>query len=237
MDDLWPLAGLRVRSGDLELRYLDDAHLRRARTARGRRASTPRRRCRSPSRGRAAPRPRWRAASSTYQWGRRASASPREAGRSSSPSCAAGEVLGTQSLIGAATSRSRATAETGSWLGLRHQGQGIGTRMRLMILHLFFEGFDGLRATTSAFDDNAASNGVTRRIGYAENGVDVAGPRGDGRRAAIATCWTAPPGTPGRPELRPDVDPRRRRRRAGAARDLAVAPPRRARTARPARGW
>ncbi len=25
MDDLWPLAGLRVRSGDLELRYMDDA--------------------------------------------------------------------------------------------------------------------------------------------------------------------------------------------------------------------
>ena len=25
--DLWPLAGLRVRSGDLELRFLDDEHL------------------------------------------------------------------------------------------------------------------------------------------------------------------------------------------------------------------
>ena len=25
MDDLWPLAALRVRSGDLELRYMDDA--------------------------------------------------------------------------------------------------------------------------------------------------------------------------------------------------------------------
>ena len=83
-----------------------------------------------------------------------------------------GEVLGTQSLMANDFPVTR-TAETGSWLGLRHHGQGVGTRMRLMILHLLFEGFDGLRATTSAFDDNAASNAVTRRIGYAENGVEV----------------------------------------------------------------
>ena len=73
-----------------------------------------------------------------------------------------------------------------------------------MILHLLFEGFDGLRATTSAFDDNAPSNGVTRRIGYAENGVDVLAREGKpvaSRRYVLdRATWDARPA-----ELRPDV--------------------------------
>ena len=63
------------------------------------------------------------------------------------------------------------TAETGSWLGLEHQHGGVGTRMRLMILHLLFEGLDAQHATSSAFVDNPGSSGVSRRIGYRENGV------------------------------------------------------------------
>ena len=76
--------------------------------------------------------------------------------------------------------------------------------MRLMILHLLFEGFDGLRATTSAFDDNTASNGVTRRIGYAENGVEVLAREGKpatSRRYVLdRAAWDARPAS-----LRPDV--------------------------------
>lgn len=60
--------------------------------------------------------------------------------------------------------------ETGSWLGRAHQSQGLGSEMRLAALHLGFDGFGAERATTRAFEDNAASLGVTRRLGYRETG-------------------------------------------------------------------
>lgn len=56
--------------------------------------------------------------------------------------------------------------ETGSWLGREHQGHGIGKEMRLATLQLGFLGFGGRFATTSAFDDNGPSLGVTHRLGY-----------------------------------------------------------------------
>ncbi|GAA4690579.1 Protein N-acetyltransferase, RimJ/RimL family [Promicromonospora umidemergens] len=81
-----------------------------------------------------------------------------------------GEPVGAQS-VGAKGFPVTRSAGTGSWLGLRHHGQGIGKRMRLMALHLLFDGFDAADATTEAFDDNPESNGVTRSLGYAPNGV------------------------------------------------------------------
>lgn len=83
-----------------------------------------------------------------------------------------GEVLGTQGFFGTAYAVRR-TVETGSWLGRRYQGQGIGTRVRQMVLHLLFEGLDAASAETAAYADNAASMGVTRHLGYAENGTVV----------------------------------------------------------------
>jgi RimJ/RimL family protein N-acetyltransferase len=73
--------------------------------------------------------------------------------------------------------------ETGSWLGLAHQGKGIGTEMRIATLHLGFLGFGGRVATTSAFDDNAASQGVTRKLGYRENGASWKQRRGAAARS------------------------------------------------------
>ena len=63
------------------------------------------------------------------------------------------------------------TFETGSWLGRAHQGRGIGTEMRIATLHLGFLGLDASNATTAAFEDNAPSMGVTRKLGYEPNGV------------------------------------------------------------------
>ena len=63
------------------------------------------------------------------------------------------------------------TFETGSWLGQRFQGRGIGTEMRIATLHLGFLGLDASNATTAAFEDNAPSMGVTRKLGYEPNGV------------------------------------------------------------------
>ncbi len=62
------------------------------------------------------------------------------------------------------------TFETGSWLGREFQGQGIGKEMRTANLQLGFLGFGALFATTAAWDDNGPSLGVTRSLGYAENG-------------------------------------------------------------------
>ncbi|MFM2071065.1 MAG: hypothetical protein RLZZ623_1328 [Actinomycetota bacterium] len=81
-----------------------------------------------------------------------------------------GEPVGTTSLEGTNFALLR-TFETGSWLGRQFQGAGIGTEMRLATLHLGFEGLGATLATTSAFHDNAASLGVTRRLGYTPNGT------------------------------------------------------------------
>jgi RimJ/RimL family protein N-acetyltransferase len=61
---------------------------------------------------------------------------------------------------------------TGSWLGLTHQGKGIGTEMRAAVLHLAFAGLGALQARSEAFDDNAASLAVSRKLGYAGDGID-----------------------------------------------------------------
>jgi RimJ/RimL family protein N-acetyltransferase len=56
--------------------------------------------------------------------------------------------------------------ETGSWLGRRFQGAGIGTEMRLATLTLGFVGLGAEFAVTAAWHDNGPSNGVTRSLGY-----------------------------------------------------------------------
>jgi RimJ/RimL family protein N-acetyltransferase len=63
------------------------------------------------------------------------------------------------------------TGETGSWLGLEHQGKGIGTAMRQMICAFLFDHLDFEEITSGAFTDNPASLAVSRKVGYRENGV------------------------------------------------------------------
>ena len=45
-------------------------------------------------------------------------------------------------------------AETGSWLGLAHQGKGIGKEMRAAVLHFLFEGLGAQRCLSGAWHDN-----------------------------------------------------------------------------------
>ncbi|MEO5901313.1 MAG: GNAT family protein [Ilumatobacteraceae bacterium] len=63
------------------------------------------------------------------------------------------------------------TFGTGSWLGLRFQGRGIGKEMRAASLHLGFAGLDAVEATTGAYVDNGASRGVTTSLGYTSLGT------------------------------------------------------------------
>ncbi len=78
-------------------------------------------------------------------------------------------VVGTSGLIAEEFPTLR-QFETGSWLGREFQGRGIGTAMRRATLALGFEGFDAIRALTGAWEDNAASLAVTRKLGYVEQG-------------------------------------------------------------------
>lgn len=80
-----------------------------------------------------------------------------------------GTVVGATGLMAAEFSRLR-QFETGSWLGREFQGRGIGTEMRLASLTLGFVGFDAELALTGAWHDNGPSLGVTRRLGYQEQG-------------------------------------------------------------------
>jgi RimJ/RimL family protein N-acetyltransferase len=97
-----------------------------------------------------------------------------------------GRVVGTQGM-GAEDYGVTRTAETGSWLGVAHQGQGLGKEMRAAILHLLFVGLDASRATTGAFDDNPPSLGVTRSLGYTPNGERYLASDGNRRRELLFT--------------------------------------------------
>ncbi|WP_131742359.1 GNAT family N-acetyltransferase [Actinomadura roseirufa] len=81
-----------------------------------------------------------------------------------------GVVVGSQS-VGAEDFAVLREVTSGSWLGLRHQGRGVGTEMRAAVLHLAFAGLGAESAVTSALVGNAASAAVSRRLGYRENGV------------------------------------------------------------------
>ena len=59
---------------------------------------------------------------------------------------------------------------TGSWLGREFHGHGLGKEFRLAALTLAFDGLGADFALSSAWHDNAASLGVTRSLGYQEEG-------------------------------------------------------------------
>jgi RimJ/RimL family protein N-acetyltransferase len=61
--------------------------------------------------------------------------------------------------------------KSASWLGLEHQGQGIGREIRAAILHLAFAGFDAEYAVTESFADNPAALAVSKRLGYQPDGI------------------------------------------------------------------
>ncbi|HEX2381754.1 MAG TPA: GNAT family protein [Acidimicrobiales bacterium] len=88
------------------------------------------------------------------------------------------EVVGVQDVMATRFAQTK-TVKTGSWLTMARQGQGIGKEMRAAILHLAFEGLGADTAFTSAWHDNAPSQGVTRSLGYEPNGWDIQLRRGE----------------------------------------------------------
>jgi RimJ/RimL family protein N-acetyltransferase len=60
---------------------------------------------------------------------------------------------------------------TRSWLGLAHHGQGYGTEARAGALTLAFDHLGATDATSEVFQDNHASQGVSRKLGYRPDGI------------------------------------------------------------------
>lgn len=168
---VWPAAGVSVRAGDLELRWIDDELLAALARVAGRGIHDP------------ATMPfvsPWSRGSDDevarrvmeYQWGVRPKVGPErlvlELGVLES-----GRPVGIQAISGVSWSTLR-EVETGSWLGREFHGRGIGGRMRAMMLHLCFDGLDAEHVTSTAFADNAASNAVSLRVGYQSDGISQA---------------------------------------------------------------
>ncbi|MFE7505368.1 GNAT family N-acetyltransferase [Promicromonospora sp. NPDC057488] len=89
-----------------------------------------------------------------------------------------GEPVGVQDLIGDRFA-DVGTVTTFSWLSSAVRRRGVGREVRQAILHLAFEGLGAKEASSDAFVDNAGSNGVSRALGYAENGTDWATRQGE----------------------------------------------------------
>jgi RimJ/RimL family protein N-acetyltransferase len=81
-----------------------------------------------------------------------------------------GAVVG-QQTVGAREFAVLREVNTGSWIGRRHHGRGIGTEMRAAVLHLAFEGLGAVEAVSAAFEHNLASQAVSRKLGYEPDGI------------------------------------------------------------------
>jgi RimJ/RimL family protein N-acetyltransferase len=111
-----------------------------------------------------------------------------------------GGVVGAQGLEGK-DFRVMRTVETWSWLVASARGRGLGKQMRAAVLELAFAHLGAARALTEAWDDNASSLGVSRSLGYVDNGVDLrvrrpvdgGGGEAPGRmQRLLLTTWTSP---------------------------------------------
>jgi RimJ/RimL family protein N-acetyltransferase len=81
-----------------------------------------------------------------------------------------GRVVGVQALEGEEYPLLR-TVDSNSWLTTEVRGRGLATSMRTGVLALAFDHLGAVAAVSSATLDNAPSLAVSRRLGYADNGL------------------------------------------------------------------
>jgi RimJ/RimL family protein N-acetyltransferase len=89
-----------------------------------------------------------------------------------------GEMVGVQGAFATDYPVTR-FAKTGSWLGQRHHGKGIGTAMRQAVCAFLFDELGAVELGSGAWADNPASQAVSRKLGYRDNGM-TRGKRRDG---------------------------------------------------------
>lgn len=151
LNDVWPPVGVRVRTPLVELRYPTDDELADLGNLAAQGIHDP---AVQPFSAAwtdvpAAELPR---AVVTYHWQQRAAVAPT---RWSLNLVAVheGTVVGTQG-IGATDFAVVREVGSGSWLGRRYHGRGLGTHVRAAMLHLAFVGLGARYATSGAFLDN-----------------------------------------------------------------------------------
>lgn len=83
-----------------------------------------------------------------------------------------GVIVGVQSLEAENFPAVR-TVDSGSWLMPSARGRGVGVAMRTAVLGLAFDHLDARAAVSAARRDNGASLGVSRHLGYRDNGVSL----------------------------------------------------------------
>lgn len=165
----WPLFDLSIRTPRLELRYPDEPTCVDLVTLAKQGIHDP---ATSPF-GVAwtdVPSPEFERNSMKHFWTGRANVSPAK-WQLPMAVFAEGELVGVQDATATNFTKLR-QAETGSWLGQAHQGKGIGKEMRAAILHLLFAGLGAQRCISGAWHDNPSSLGVSRALGYVENGAE-----------------------------------------------------------------
>jgi RimJ/RimL family protein N-acetyltransferase len=169
MNQWWPLAGLRLLTPRLELRLPTDTDLEELATLAAAGVHDPDVQPFAFPWTDAAPDERARS-TLQYHWRQRAAWQP-EKWSLDLAVVHDGTVVGTQGMSATDFAILREVG-TGSWLGVAHQGQGIGTEMRAAVLHLAFAGLGALYATSGAFTDNPASHRVSRKLGYTDDGIE-----------------------------------------------------------------
>ncbi len=106
-----------------------------------------------------------------------------------------GEPVGLQALEGKDFAVRR-TVDSYSWLVPSVRGQGVGKRMRAAVLELAFAHLGAEVAVSEAWQNNAASLGVSRSLGYRDNGLDIVARDGvPGRMQRLLmerAAWRAP---------------------------------------------
>ena len=164
---IYPVLGLRITAGPLELRGISDDDIAALADLAGRGVHAPEEMPFSVP-WTDAPAAELPLRFAIHHWSIRASFSP-EAWTLDLAAVWDGVVVGTQ---GFRTSRYLAsrTGETGSWLGREHQGRGIGTSMRQAMCAFLFDFLEAQEVNSGAFIDNPASLAVSRKVGYRPNG-------------------------------------------------------------------
>jgi RimJ/RimL family protein N-acetyltransferase len=165
---LWPAAGVSARAGDLELRWIDDDLLVELAEVAARGVHAPEAMPFYTPWTRGTPAEVARSVLKS-QWSARQNIGPGKLTLEHAV-LVDGVVVGSQGASGENWPTLR-SVETGSWLGREFQGRGIGTRMRVLMLHLLFDGLGAADVTSGAFADNPASNAVSLRVGYEFDGT------------------------------------------------------------------
>ncbi|GAB3280656.1 GNAT family protein [Sinomonas notoginsengisoli] len=175
LEELWPVFGLRLLTPNLVLRPLRDEDIPRyvEAAASGIHSHAP---GRTPFGAPWDESPALPANTARWIWECRLRSSPEDWIVMFGIFTHDGAFLGSQDVVAKDFPGLR-TIRTGSWLRRDAQGRGLGTEMRAAVLMWAFDLLGAQVATTSAWDWNAPSLAVSRKLGYEPNGEGRHSPR------------------------------------------------------------